>query len=85
MNKLLFILFIFVSAFCYSSHNRAGEISYKRVQPFTSLVGGVSVPTYSYLITVTVYSDFENLLKENTLKSKKQFFGTEKNLNIVEE
>lgn len=31
---------------------------------------------------VTVYSDFENLLKENTLKSKKQFFGTEKNLNI---
>ena len=58
MNKLLFILFIFVSAFCYSSHNRAGEISYKRVQPFTSIVGGVSVPTYSYLITVTVYSDF---------------------------
>jgi gliding motility-associated-like protein len=47
-----------VFLFCVkATHNRAGEILYKRVAPFSSMVGGNAVPTYSYLITVIVYTD----------------------------
>lgn len=56
-----FLFFVFSVAFfasVHATHNRAGEILYKRVAPFSSIVGGVSVPTYSYLITVIVYTDF---------------------------
>lgn len=56
----LIFLFLTVCSICYATHNRAGEILYKRVAPFTKVVGGVSVPTYSYLITVIVYSDYGN-------------------------
>src|SRR5688500_17730633 len=40
-----------------ATHNRAGEISYIRIAPFTKVVGGSIVPEYIYLITVTKYTD----------------------------
>ena len=40
-----------------ASHNRSGEITYKRIQPFTAIVGGVSVPYFKYQITIIIYTD----------------------------
>ncbi len=40
-----------------ATHNRAGEISYIRIAPFTEMVGGVKVPVYTYSITLTKYTD----------------------------
>jgi len=45
----------FVSA--RATHNRAGEITYKRIPPFTKVSGGITVQNYRYLITVTKYTD----------------------------
>jgi hypothetical protein len=56
--------FIFFIAFSFSfflsvkaTHNRAGEITYKRVEPFTKVVGGVTVQVFTYSITVIKYTD----------------------------
>jgi gliding motility-associated-like protein len=40
-----------------ATHNRAGEISYKRIPPFTKVVGGITVQNFRYLITVIKYTD----------------------------
>lgn len=55
--KALLILCIFTMPML-ATHNRAGEITYKRIQPFTTTVGGVQVQVYTYSITVTLYTDF---------------------------
>lgn len=60
MKKVLVLLFIFVSAISFATHNRAGEIVYKRIAPFTSMVGGALVPYYNYSITIIVYTDDGN-------------------------
>lgn len=57
MKKSLFVFFIFLSLLVSASHNRSGEITYKRVAPFTEIVGGTSVEIYWYLITITKYTD----------------------------
>lgn len=48
------LLFVFTSK---ATHNRAGEILYKRIAPFTSLVGSTTVQVYTYSITVIKYTD----------------------------
>ncbi len=59
MKKLIFLLTCFYFAGeINATHNRAGEITYKRIQPFTANVGGVQVQVYTYSITVTIYTDF---------------------------
>ena len=50
---LCFFLFIQVKA----THNRAGEITYKRIEPFTKVVGGITVQVYTYSITLIKYTD----------------------------
>jgi gliding motility-associated-like protein len=57
MKKNLFIFFLFVSFTAYSTHNRSGQISYVRIAPFYSVVGGTNVPLYKYHITVTKYTN----------------------------
>ena len=55
--KNLLLTFILVSAMAMqATHNRSGEITYKRIQPFTNAVNGL--PVYTYSITVTLYTDF---------------------------
>lgn len=53
---LVFILIAFVSGL-KATHNRAGEITYKRIPPFTKVQGGFTVPVYNYSITVIKYTD----------------------------
>jgi len=61
MLKRSYILFlVFSTVFFFTStatHNRAGEITYKRIAPFTKVVGGVTVQVYTYSITVIKYTD----------------------------
>lgn len=41
----------------YATHNRAGEIYYKRVAPFTANINGVEIDVYTFSITVVRYTD----------------------------
>jgi gliding motility-associated-like protein len=58
-SRFYIFLFLFLGSFLISNatHNRAGEISYKRIAPFTKTVGGITVQNYRYLITVIKYTD----------------------------
>ena len=57
MKKLVIIIFLFTSALSFATHNRAGEILYKRIEPFTEVVAGVTVPVFKYLITIVKYTN----------------------------
>lgn len=53
-----FIVFCFLCfSYIKATHNRAGEITYKRVAPFSKVVGGLTVQVYTYSITVILYTD----------------------------
>jgi gliding motility-associated-like protein len=57
LKKVLLILLVFASFLGRASHNRSGEITYKRIAPFTAVVGGFTVPFFKYQITLTLYTD----------------------------
>lgn len=57
MKKILFGFIILLSFAGYATHNRAGEILYKRVAPFTAVVGGNVVQVYTYSFTIIRYTD----------------------------
>lgn len=64
MKKLSLILLLFICARSFATHNRAGEITYKRIAPYTQVVGGITVPVYTYSITVTKYTDHGSLIAD---------------------
>ncbi len=53
----LLLVFLLMSAMGFATHNRAGEILYKRIPPLTQVVGGVIVPVFNYSITIYTYTD----------------------------
>lgn len=57
MKRLLGLLLVFLSTYGFATHNRAGEILYKRVAPFTQVVAGITVQVYTYSITLVKYTD----------------------------
>lgn len=58
MKKLLtLLLFFLLLNSAHATHNRAGEILYKRIAPFTNTVNGLTVQVYTYSITVIKYTD----------------------------
>ena len=40
-----------------ATHNRAGEITYKRIAPFTKVISGNTVNVYNYRIRVALYTN----------------------------
>ncbi|MBA2611843.1 MAG: hypothetical protein H0U95_07735, partial [Bacteroidetes bacterium] len=60
MKKLLLLLLILFSVHGFATHNRAGEILYKRIAPFTQVVGNLTVQVYTYSITLIKYTDHGN-------------------------
>jgi gliding motility-associated-like protein len=62
MNKKVLYVCLFLCQLFFNklqaTHNRAGEITYTRIAPTTSVVGGVLVEIYRYKITLTKYLDF---------------------------
>lgn len=58
MRSLYALLLILLLAFAaQATHNRAGEIVYKRIDPFYKVIDGFQVPVFNYSITVIVYTD----------------------------
>ncbi|MCC6369806.1 MAG: gliding motility-associated C-terminal domain-containing protein [Bacteroidia bacterium] len=55
---LLFILCTTAFNLLHATHNRAGEITYTRIAPTTTVVGGVTVELYKYRITLVKYTDY---------------------------
>ncbi|MBA2610329.1 MAG: T9SS type A sorting domain-containing protein [Bacteroidetes bacterium] len=51
MKKIIFLFFFFGTLNIFATHNRAGEILYKRIPPYT---------TYTYSITLIRYTDHGN-------------------------
>lgn len=58
MKKILFIpIIFFLTLSLKATHNRSGEILYKRIAPFSTTIGNVTTPVYTYSITVIKYTD----------------------------
>lgn len=57
MKKLFLSLLLIAGLSAFATHNRAGEILYKRIPPYSQIVGGEEVPVYNYLITVIKYTN----------------------------
>ena len=57
MKRFLILFFLFVSAYGFATHNRAGEILYKRIAPYTQTLGNITVQVYTYSITVIKYTN----------------------------
>jgi hypothetical protein len=55
LSATLFLLFSFSAD---ATHNRAGEITYKRVPPFSKVQNNVTIPAFNYSITVTKYHNY---------------------------
>ncbi|MCW3077096.1 MAG: hypothetical protein JWO32_1705 [Bacteroidetes bacterium] len=60
MKKILLGCLLFFSFIGYATHNRAGEILYKRIAPFIQTVGGITVQVYNYSFTIITYTDDGN-------------------------
>jgi|GEM_PF-1188598 len=56
-NLISLCLIIFLFHTVSATHNRAGEILYKRIAPYTQVVGSATVQVYTYSITVIKYTD----------------------------
>lgn len=56
-NSLSCLLFLFFTLSLKATHNRSGEILYKRIAPYTTTVGNNTIPVYTYSITVIKYMD----------------------------
>src|SRR4051794_26806720 len=55
--KALLLALLFFPLLCLATHNRAAQITYKRIPPYSTTSGGVTVDVYNYSITVTRYTD----------------------------
>ena len=59
MNKIYCsFLICLMSSSLFATHNRAGEILYKRIAPFVSGTGAATVAVYTYSFTLIKYTDF---------------------------
>jgi gliding motility-associated-like protein len=56
--KRVLLCFLFLSVLTgFATHNRAGEILYKRIAPFTAVAGGITVQVYNYAFTIIKYTN----------------------------
>ena len=60
LNRVLVLsLILAINALFFTlraSHNRAGEIAYKRIPPFSQLIGNDNIAVFNYEITITIYT-----------------------------
>jgi hypothetical protein len=57
MKSIFTIALLFIVFLTKATHNRAGEILYKRIPPYTQVVGSTTVDVYTYSITVIKYTN----------------------------
>lgn len=60
MRRVLVILCLLTVYFSKATHNRAGEILYKRIAPFTATVNGNVVAVYNYSFQINTYTEINS-------------------------
>jgi gliding motility-associated-like protein len=60
MRRVLVILFLLSVYFSKATHNRAGEILYKRIAPYTATINNIIVPVYTYTFQIKTYTEWGN-------------------------
>ncbi|MBL7932226.1 MAG: T9SS type A sorting domain-containing protein [Bacteroidia bacterium] len=68
--SIVFVVLCFVLS---ATHNRAGEILYKRIAPFTSGVGTNTIQVFTYSITVVKYTDHGPIIADRCVDTV--YFG----------
>jgi hypothetical protein len=43
-----------------ATHNRAGEILYKRIAPTSTVINGITVPIYNYSFQINTYTEINS-------------------------
>jgi len=60
MKKVLLFLLLLYSVKIFATHNRAGEILYKRIAPYTATVNNVVYPVYNYYFQINTYTEINS-------------------------
>lgn len=60
MKRGFLIIFLLFTLFSRATHNRAGEILYKRIAPFTAKVSGIVIPVYNYSFQINTYTEINS-------------------------
>lgn len=60
MKRVLIVIFLFFTLLTKATHNRAGEILYKRVAPYTATVNNVIIPVYFYEFIINTYTEINS-------------------------
>jgi len=60
MKRVLAVIFLFSVLFSKATHNRAGEILYTRVAPFTKIANNIVVPAYNYTFLINTYTEINS-------------------------
>lgn len=60
MRRALVIIFLLCIYYSNATHNRAGEILYKRVAPYTTTVNGVVFAIYNYTFQINTYTEINS-------------------------
>lgn len=73
LTHIYLLVLILLGLQSHATHNRAGEITYKRIAPFSTVVGGITVPVYTYSITVILYTGDGQLVADRCIDTL--YFG----------
>lgn len=60
MRKIVSVILVLFSLNAFATHNRAGEILYKRIAPFTATVNNVVVAVYNYSFQIITYTEINS-------------------------
>src|SRR4051812_4855140 len=60
MRRSLLIIFLFCIYFSKATHNRAGEILYIRIAPFTATVNGQVKAVFNYSFIINTYTEINS-------------------------
>lgn len=60
MKRVLFVIFLFCNFISKATHNRAGEILYKRIAPTSTVINGITVPIYNYSFQINTYTEINS-------------------------
>jgi gliding motility-associated-like protein len=60
MRRALVILFLVCTYFSHATHNRAGEILYTRIAPFTTTVNGQVKAVFNYSFIINTYTEINS-------------------------
>lgn len=60
MRKIISFILVLITFNALATHNRAGEILYKRIAPFSATINNVVVPVYNYSFQINTYTEINS-------------------------